>query len=388
ISSIERLLVTPTSEELKKIQKELDISFVENSNEKYFAEPDLIEQAAFPDSDGSISAVEKENAYVYEFNEVDNASVGQKRKAKKEKQIPEAKRSFSKIARVGVWVLVLGLGASGGMAFGAAATANVRSAQAQAAVESVQNQLSNPEEIVDDTTQVDAYFSRFLPIFLNSNPQDNAAKTVREETLKEYFGDPSVVSSSSSYIQKLTSYKLYEISQEDTQRVAKYLVTYSIEDTEEDSTELVVNQLINIPFISENGVIAISEIPYYTSAPQDKGLTGLQENSMNDESEVPSDESSEVTTFLEQFFSNYATNSLEDMSYMMADPESLDGEYEYVSSDNRVYAGQDGGYIVKSVVEFTLKDTTFNHKENMTITLSKVDGKFFVSELNHTLGGN
>ncbi|MHC5250650.1 helix-turn-helix domain-containing protein, partial [Enterococcus sp. LJL90] len=42
ISSIERLLVTPTSEELKKIQKELDISFVENSNEKYFAEPDLI----------------------------------------------------------------------------------------------------------------------------------------------------------------------------------------------------------------------------------------------------------------------------------------------------------------------------------------------------------
>lgn len=387
ISSIERQVVEPTVEEIQRIQAVLGLSATDSlETDESEGAHSFVKKQEDELWQEELESKEKE-AYVFDFQELEQPTGRQKRKEKQAAVIPQSKRTLSKVARVGVWAVVLGLGVSGTVALGAAGAANVKSAQAQAAVETVQTQLANPEETVDDTTQVDSYFSAFLPVFLNVDPEDNSAKIVREESLKEYFADPSIVSTTSGYSQSLTSFKLYEISQEGTQRIAKYLVTYTVEESRSDNAKVTVEQLINIPFVSENGVLAISELPYYTSAPQDKGLTPLQDNSLSDESEVPSDESTEVSAFLDQFFANYATNSVEDMSYMMAEPESLNGAYTYDSSVNKVYAGSDGSYVVKSVVDFTLKETTFSHKENMTLTLTKEDGKFFVSKLTHTLGG-
>jgi hypothetical protein len=131
----------------------------------------------------------------------------------------------------------------------------------------------------------------------------------------------------------------------------------------------------------------IIEQPYYQALPSKTRLAAVQDKT--DQAKKNTQAEDELQQFATQFFTSYTTNSLEEMSYLMEDPESLKDLYEYKGlEDFVVYDGEKNGqYIVKTLVLLQEANTGLQTKHPFTLAVSKENNRFYVQELKHTLGG-
>jgi Conjugative transposon protein TcpC len=146
-------------------------------------------------------------------------------------------------------------------------------------------------------------------------------------------------------------------------------------------------QMIVVRLGTDGNSFNIIEQPYYQALPSETRLAAVQDKT--DQAKKNTQAEDELQQFATQFFTSYTTNSLEEMSYLMEDPESLKDLYEYKGlEDFVVYDGEKNGqYIVKTLVLLQEANTGLQTKHPFTLAVSKENNRFYVQELKHTLGG-
>lgn len=425
LSRFERGQVEATQEELQMLQDIFDPLLIKKSNEdereqvvpQEVAMPvDTPRKEVKPVTEDSVQFKEQEEEDVSEKKQgtgvrsrlipvlgVKSAKKQSKKKEKKQRkqnQIPRGKRSISNFWRIGLWTGIFILGTSGLMAFAQASTARSLSVKAEAGVAQIQDQLENPVEVEDLSLKINSYGTNFLTVYMNSDPTESQQIAQREQLLGMYFRESHTVQTSSMYKRTLLHSQLYALEETKDGYAATYYVQYTVEpneravesngrddgqgsDSDHEDVQL-FEQLITLRIVEQEGVFALEEMPSFSAAPNEKGLIAFVENPMASEQTMSFDDAEPIEQFMDQFLTNYAQNSLEDMQYLMKEPQSLNGEFVYESSDNQIYEQEDGSYIVKSVALFELKDTDIRHEERMTLRISTREDKYFVEELRHT----
>lgn len=311
-----------------------------------------------------------------------------KKSNKERNAIPKSGRSLAKGYRIFVWFFIIFFPILGLLGFTKATNSVRYNEELLKTIQSMNKELTTLRENNINEKKVDSYFSNFLPIYFNVDSSNMDSQAQREEKLAEYFIDTGALNMYIEGNRKLLDYQLFDVFPDGNgQWLAQYEVTYSASDKSgADSKDY--THLMNIPFVYDEKSFAITEYPYFTTIQNQDGLVELTQNNLADSNtEVEEAEKEEIEVFLEQFFNNYVSSEEADMIYLMEQPESLKGEFNYISSDNKIYSDKDG-WIVKAIVTFGLPNTEFKNVENMTLDIIKKDDKYFVKKLTHTLGGN
>lgn len=329
-----------------------------------------------------------------------------KKGAKKDSgfEVPKGRKRISKSVRYFSMGVVVFLGLSGGISLFQSSKTSFITSNLRDKIVALQEKVDNPTQEKDETGKLQNFFGEFIPIFMNVST-DGDAKTSRTENLKSYF-DATTSLDDVSGERALKSVNYYEFGEDNGMTVARYVVKYSVKGSKKVTTDKKVadpkdpkkqitqkveteeevttdyEQLLNIPYVEKEGVIAIADYPYFSATPVDVGTVKFPDYLAKGQ-EVSATDNQELFDFIEQFYGSYATSSPEDMQYLMNEPECLGGDFSYTKSDNRVTANEDGSFEVLSVVTFTNPDTTVNNTEHMELKISKVSGKYFVEKLNH-----
>ncbi len=247
----------------------------------------------------------------------------------------------------------------------------------------------------------------------------NVPKGEKETYLKELGGYVSKGFSFDEWVQsdagrKLTNNLFYDVVQQKGHVVIVYKVGYDnlndeeatrlkkvkakqgnkvvIKNVSEKYTKEVkthVDALLYVPIKQNGNQFTVIENPYFQVIPE---LNSNASKKVMDSAEdkglasVSAKESEEVEMFAKRFFEHYASDSKQDMAYMMKKPESLEGlkQFDEISS---LKAYEKGHHIlVKAEVKFEDKGSSLPDKEVFTLELSKKEGQYFVQKLTHTLG--
>jgi Conjugative transposon protein TcpC len=146
-------------------------------------------------------------------------------------------------------------------------------------------------------------------------------------------------------------------------------------------------QMIVVRLGTDGNSFNVIEQPYYQALPSETRMTAVQDQTDTSKKNVKVED--EIKQFATQFFTSYTTNSTQEMSYLMENPESIKDLYQYKGvEDFVVYDGEkEGQYIVKTLVLLQEGDTGLQTKHPFTLVVSKENNKFYVRALKHTLGG-
>lgn len=260
----------------------------------------------------------------------------------------------------------------------------------------------------------ETYASHFIKTYINI-PSDQSERAEREKALQKFLGEglkvgglenlsefqgKRVLKSASLYDVKNVSkdsasyeyrikYELFKVTQEKEQvEVQKPNTDGKAEQvTNQDQSLGVKEQMIVIRLGTDGNSFNVIEQPYYQALPSETRMAAIQDKTDPSKKNVKVED--ELKKFATQFFTSYTTNSTQEMSYIMENPESLKNLYEYKGlEDFVVYDGaKEGQYIVKTLVLLQEENTGLQTKHPFTLVVRKQNNKFYVQEFKHTLGG-
>lgn len=251
----------------------------------------------------------------------------------------------------------------------------------------------NSEQADITESLIESYLNPFVTDYMMI-PNDKAGLEKRNNQLKKYFSFTTDFSTIESDKRILTNKALYDVEKQKEYYLAKYVVNYDVitkkvgSDGKAMDDKLSKTVLLTIPARYEKGKFTIIDYPYFSSLPNLQSSSVIDLPTDVDKSETVSTKDSEkINVFLDQFLSKYATGKKEDLAYMMEIPEGLNGLYEFKETVNKIYKTEDS-YTVLSKVTFAEPSGSITHVENMKFTLENKDGKYFITKLEHVLGGN
>ncbi|PEL13870.1 conjugal transfer protein [Bacillus sp. AFS017336] len=265
----------------------------------------------------------------------------------------------------------------------------------------------------------EAYASQFIDTYINlsndKNKREKRAKTLQSflaegltvgqlENLSAFQGKRVLKSASlyevkdvkedaASYVYHI-KYELFNVTPKKEQvEVKKKNEVGKEEVIKEEKVATVVKalgykeEMIVVRLGTDGSSFNVIEQPYYQTLPSGTRLTAIQDQTDQAKKNVQIED--ELKQFSSQFFTSYTTNSIQEMSYLMDNPESLKDLYEYKGlEDFVVYDGEkEGQYIVKTLVLLQEVNTGLQTKHPFTLVVSKEKNKFYVHKLKHTLGG-
>ncbi|GGJ77649.1 conjugal transfer protein [Virgibacillus salexigens] len=331
---------------------------------------------------------------------------------KEDRKLPKSKGN-GKGARFTVWFILILIILLSPLAFLRAQTALDKSKNAESAVQAIGKEDQKQEVDVYDSPMLNVFANEFVDKYLTI-PKEDEDRAKHKEQLQNYFAEgitPPNVSDFTGY-RKLDSKTLYDVTYQDNKAVMSYLVEYtnvSIEKVEEEKEvkdgdkkkkvkEMVEKEtpkkqtaMLNIPVrASENGGYAVVESPYYTNVPDIVNADMAKvENPLAEKEKLKTNQTQEISTWLETFLADYAANPAEDMTYVMDEPKGLNGLQEFVSvQDVTAYPTEkENRYIVKATAIFKEKEVPITHQENLSLIIEQQDNKFFVKQMDNTLGG-
>ena len=283
------------------------------------------------------------------------------------------------------------------------------------------NAMLNQDEIEIEETMsqplAEQFLSGFIPTYINVTPSNEAIEE-RKQNLREYmvhsstFQDDRNVFYQMSDIQGervLTSHSLFDVEEKnENEALFQYKVTFTNrthhekeveiereEDEDEDEeeerepeTEIVTETeetdqtlLLNVPVQSHESTFAVSGIPYFTEVPTVKGVIEKEEE---EKGEVYTGEDTEaIQTFLNSFFTRYASEPKEELAYMMKEPTSLHGAFELDEITNTHIVQKEEGYQVFVTVLFRGTETNIPQVMNMELDLQRHEGNFFIETMQY-----
>lgn len=102
--------------------------------------------------------------------------------------------------------------------------------------------------------------------------------------------------------------------------------------------------------------------------------------------QVASKEEKAITRFVQSFLEKYVSVTMEDMKFLMKEPELLTGDYQITTVKIEPYLKEKQlfAFVTFDVIDGQTKNS---HKEMMTLLLKQRDNTYFIEKLNHYLGG-
>lgn len=322
----------------------------------------------------------------------------------------EEKAASIRTTRTFFLILTLLLISSGPFAF-------VKSTQMQSLIRKEQISLTETiqKELAKntDTAVTSELYKQFLQPFITAYitiPTEQQAFEKRFNSLQEtYFMITLDEEKNTGTERKLLSSDFYNLISENGQLVAQYRIAYEINapvtkerdvKKKEGNKEVVTKEkyidyekienrvLLNIPFIQlKNQSFKVTAYPYFTLEPSLTSKNGqLKMPDISQYQQVDTKEENAVISFIQSFLDKYVSASLEDMAFMMKEPEILTGNYQISNSqikpffkDKQLFA-----FVTFDVID---GETKIGHKETMTLLLKQRENTYFIETIHHYLGG-
>lgn len=259
-----------------------------------------------------------------------------------------------------------------------------------------------PKELANE------FLSNFVKEYINVSNESESLQE-RANNLKKYmvFNDQFNNEKNPMYdlekvegTRELESFNLFHIKNEGNRSLYQYKVTFKNElktdverevtkgkgkkkkkeieietETEEESSTL----LLNIPIVSENGLFSVIAVPYFSEIPSLAGNIEYEEETVELE-EYNGNEKENIKEFLNTFFEKYATEPIDEMAYLMDDPQTLNGSFLFEEIRNlEIYV--DGDHY-KALMEVMFRDelTNIQQVNPVEITISKNGSNFYVED--------
>lgn len=256
-------------------------------------------------------------------------------------------------------------------------------------------------------------YKQFLHPFITtyiSIPADQKAFEERLNILQDtYFNFELEEEKNTGIERKLLSADFYDLVSELGQTIAKYKIAYEITSPvtkerevkkKEGDKEVTVKEkyidyeksevktLLNIPFVQlDNQSFKITAYPYFSMEPSLTSGKALQVTiDRSQYQRLENKEEKAITSFVQAFLEKYVSDSIEDMSFLMKQPELLTGDYQITDAAIEPLIKEKQ---IVVFVTFKLVDgqTKSSHIETMTLGLKHRDNTYFIEKLQHYLGG-
>ncbi|MGN7312667.1 conjugal transfer protein [Alkalicoccobacillus gibsonii] len=278
--------------------------------------------------------------------------------------------------------------------------------------------LNEKETEVKETMSqplAEQFLSGFIPTYINVT-NTNEAIEKRKQNLKEYMIYSEAFQNERNEFYQLSdiqgdrvlkSYSLFNVTKEDEEEALfEYKVTFmnrihhekevEIEQEENDDddedkepeTETVTETeetdqtlLLSIPVQSLGNQFAVSGVPYFSEVPTVKGVIEKEEEERAEA--YTGEEVEPINTFLNTFFTRYASEPKEELAYMMKEPTSLNGAFELDELTSTHIVEQEEGYQVFVTVLFRGVETNIPHVVNMELDLQRHEGNFFIETMQY-----
>lgn len=324
-------------------------------------------------------------------------------KFEKHRPLQTKKEISSKTARMLVWgaaVVVVGL----------LPVTVIKANQAvnqgkQVQEEAVQLVEQATTDLLGQSVSGSPLFQRWTDPFIDTYmtiPTDDSAFVERKEKLTKMMATDIGELVNNGVSQRIVKKELYDLKTAKDFLIAVYRVEYEITTpvqkertveknkkkvketyTDYETTKRTV--LVNVPFQEFDGQFKVMAMPYYTN---ETGLTKEEVSAIEKEKNLDSltkEETSDVAAFIAEFLKKYCGSTIEDMQYLMEQPEIVTG-YDLADFKAEV-KGKDGQYIAYLTLFLQDKDTQLVHAEQMSLLIVKKEKTYFVEKLTHYLGG-
>lgn len=268
------------------------------------------------------------------------------------------------------------------------------------------------EEVQEEISQEQAnqFLSSFIRVYINV-PKDNDALQERADNLQGYMVYNSTFNNDKNDFYRpdgegtrtLESFSLFNVEDEGDRSLYQYKVTFKntletevekevtkgkgkkkkkeieIEiETEEEQQTL----LLNIPLIVDNGLFSIPSVPYFTDVPSLAGNIEWEEESIDLE-EYKGNESEDLMIFLSNFFEKYTTEPIEEMAYLMEEPETLNGSFLFEDMKDVVIYQDKENYKVLLKVVFKDDLSGIQQVNDIEMDISRDGSNFYVAKFNY-----
>ncbi len=234
-------------------------------------------------------------------------------------------------------------------------------------------------------------------------PKDSDGRQERASNLQEYmvFNDEfnneknDMYSPEGEGTRNLESFTLFNIEESQSNTVYQYKVVFTNKlETEVETgrgknkkveTEVEEEQqtlLLNIPIVVEDGLFSISSVPYFTDVPSLAGNIEYETESIDLE-EYDGNEKENIMIFLNNFFEKYTTETVEEMSYLMEEPETLNGSFLFEEIQDVVIYQDKETYKVLIKVNFKDEISGIQQVNDVEMSISKDGSNFYVDEFKY-----
>ncbi|EGO8312430.1 conjugal transfer protein [Enterococcus faecalis] len=322
----------------------------------------------------------------------------------------EEKAANIRTVRLSVLILTLFLVVSGPIALFQSSKMQGRIKNEQAALtQTIKKELSKNTSTPVASELYKQFLHPFIATYI-SIPADQKAFEERLNTLQDtYFNFEQEEEKNTGIERKLLSADFYDLVSEQGQTIAKYKIAYeittpvtkeqevkkkegnkevSVKEKYIDYVKSEVKTLLNIPFVQlDNQSFKVTAYPYFSMEPS--LISGKALQATIDRSQYQRLENKEekaIISFVQAFLEKYVSDSIEDMSFLMKEPELLTGDYQIgdVTIEPLIKEKQ-----IVVFVTFKLVDgqTKSSHIETMTLGLKHRDNTYFIEKLQHYFGG-
>ena len=310
--------------------------------------------------------------------------LAQIRRPVKEKN-PVRKDNTKKVAFL-VWLLILGM-------FFIAFLSVYLSLNTRSALNDTDRTLSNlnknqnKEDI--PINEADEFLSGFVSTYMNIKNNDEYLEE-RKEELQKYLVKNGTMDGDFSSIYDLgdikgdrilKSYNL--LSYDEKNDIFKYKVEYDSVYEEKKDEEIESEVLVlNIPVVYESGKFNVSAVPYFERMPELTGSIEVESDDI-DLDEYTGKERDKIEEFMNSFFEKYATESEDELSYLMENPTSLDGAFELKDlKDINIYKDNES-FVVTCIVAFEDELSGIVQNENVKLSIVKDGENYYIENFEH-----
>lgn len=309
-----------------------------------------------------------------------------KRDKKEPRKLPKGKKSNGKGMRIFVWVVLVIVVIAGPISFIRSGNALKKSEAAQKeTAQEVDQKLDHEEKY--DSPKFKIYADHFVDEYMNIPKTDDREEY--NDSLKEFFvSEDFLPDMDFEGKRKLLGKTYYGKEQEGDHVVAQYKAVYETTKKGDDEPNK-RDMMIHIPIRYDDGFavvepISFGDVPELKSDHQ-KAVSNPYEEENKDE--VSPSDRGKLDDWIEDFFVDYANESEEDMAYMMDDPEALNGLLEFQGINDLHIYKDDDRYIAKVNVTYQEPGADITHQESYTLKIKRMNGQYYVENMEQTLGG-
>lgn len=274
--------------------------------------------------------------------------------------------------------------------------------------------ISSEEETNEDSefsVEGAKYFlSGFVSEYVNVNDEPERIEE-RKNNLKSYMVQSSDLQEDTHPIYDMSGLQgerilneatLFDVKEEETYTLFQYRVKMSnrieweeeieVENDDEDDddkkTEIVTKNdekeqtlLLNIPVVSEGGSFAVAAAPYFSEVYSLKGEITAENEESDSAEEYTGEELESLQAFLVDFFERYAAEPKEELSYIMAEPESLNGAFVLDELLNVKTYQTETGFKVNAKVRFFEEMTNMPYVIDVEMEIENREGVYYVKKM-------